>query len=371
MSEQNKRVENVEAVMKILHLSEHYLPFYGGVETAIHEISRRLVKKGYEVEVACERENGTLKEEVVDGVKIRRFLGFEPIRLKYHVGRISPRMLLYAISSNSDIIHAHSYGFFPTWIIPLTKKPTIVTTHSDPTAKIYGLWDIFRKWPIRMANHVIATTRMEKDHLIRIGISPQKISVIPNGISLPPPNTPSKDISPTIFCLGRLDIKHKGQDILLKAMPDVLSVIPETKLVIAGSGDDLEKLKQITIKLNIQKNVIFAGSINENSKNFYMKNCDVLCVSPRTESFGLVFLEAMTYGKPIVATKVGGVPEVVGNCAILVPPDRPRSLATALTDVLRNRKIARKLGNRARERAKVFNWDSIVERYNQLYRKLM
>ena len=102
-----------------------------------------------------------------------------------------------------------------------------------------------------------------------------------------------------------------------------------------------------------------------------MKNCDVLCVSPRTESFGLVFLEAMTYGKPIVATKVGGVPEVVGNCAILVPPDRPRSLATALTDVLRNRKIARKLGNRARERAKVFNWDSIVERYNQLYRKLM
>ena len=357
--------------MKILHLSEHYLPFYGGVETAIHEISRRLVKKGYEVEVACEREKGTLKEEVIDGVKIRRFLGFEPIRLKYHVGRISPRMLLHAISSNSDIIHAHSYGFFPTWIIPLTKKPTIITTHSDPTAKIYGLWDFFRKVPIKMCNHIIATTKMEKNHLIRIGISPQKISVIPNGISLPPPDAPSKDISPTIFCLGRLDIKHKGQDVLLKAMPEVLSAIPETKLVIAGSGDDLGKLKQITRELKIQKNVFFAGSTDQDTKNFYMKNCDVFCVSPRTESFGIVYLEAMAYGKSIVTTKVGGVPEVVGNCALLVPPDQPRSLTKGLIGVLRNRELAKNLSNKARERVRIFNWDLIVERYSQLYKKLM
>ena len=152
--------------MKLLQLSERFLPFYGGVESAIHEISKRLVKDGFEVEVVCEREKGTPEKEVVDGIKIRRFRGFEPIQLKYHIGRVRPKMLRYAISSDSDIIHAHSYGFFPTWISLFTKKPTIITTHSDPTAKIYWLWDLFRALPVKVCNHVIATTKMEK-HLRR------------------------------------------------------------------------------------------------------------------------------------------------------------------------------------------------------------
>jgi glycosyltransferase involved in cell wall biosynthesis len=357
--------------MKILQMSEHYLPFYGGVEIGTHEISRRLVRKGFEVEVVCEREKGTLEQEVIDGVKIRRFPGFEPIQLKYHVGRASPKMLVYAISSNSDVIHAHSYGFFPTWISLLTKKPTIITTHSDPTAKIYGLWDLFRELPIKMCNHVIATTKMEKRHLVRRGITPEKISVIPNGITLPPPDAPAQDISPTIFCLARMDLKHKGQDVLVKAMAQVLSAVPEAKLVIAGSGDDLGKIKQITCELNIEKNVFFEGSIDQDTKNFYMKNCDVFCVSPRTESFGIVYLEAMAYGKPIVTTNVGGIAEVLSDCAVLVPPNNPSLLAKELIEVLGNGEKARKLGTKALDRVKMFDWDVIVERYKKLYTELI
>lgn len=356
--------------MKILQLTEHYLPFFGGVETAVHEICKRLVRDGFEVEVVCEREKETVKHEIMDGVKIHRVLGFELIRLKYNVGRVAPGMLLSAIKSDAGVVHAHSYGFFSTWVSMFTKKPTVVTTHSDPTAKIYPLWDMFREVPIRLCDHVVATTEMEKQHLMRRGVKPENITVIPNGVTFPPPEAPNFNFSPMIFCLARLDIAHKGQDILLNAMPKVLSVIPEVRLVVAGSGDDLGRLKELARNLDIGKNAEFKGSIDQITKNLYMKNCDVFCTSPRTEPFGIVYLEAMAYGRPIVTTKVGGVPEVVGDCAVLVPPDNPDLLAEALIEILTNRERAEELGGRGLERVKRFDWDVIVEKYEQLYMKL-
>jgi len=356
--------------MKILHLTEHYLPFYGGVETAVHELCKRLVKDGFDVEVVCEREKGTVKHEIIDCVKVHRVLGLELIKLKYNVGRVAPAMLLSAIGTDANIVHAHSYGFFPTWVSMFTKKPKVITTHSDPTAKIYPLWDAFREIPIRLCDHVVATTEMEKRHLIRRGVRPENITVIPNGVTFPPPEAPELDFSPMILCVARLDVVHKGQDILLNAMPRVLSVVPDVTLFIVGSGDDLEKLKELSKKLRVKKNVEFQGAVDQSTKNLYLRNCDVFCVSPRTESFGIVYLEAMAYGKPIVTTKVGGVPEVVDDCAVLVPPNDPDSLADALAEMLTNRRRAENMGNRGLERVKRFGWNVIVKEYEQLYAKL-
>lgn len=356
--------------MKILHLTERYLPFFGGVETAVHEICRRLVRDGFEVDVVCEREKGTVAHEIMDGVKIHRVLGFELIRLKYNVGRVAPAMLLSALKNDAEVVHAHSYGFFPTWVSIFSKKPTVINTHSNPAAKIYPLWDIFREVPIRLCDHVVATTETEKQHLMCRGVKQENITVIPNGVTLPPPEIPEVNFSPMILCLARLDIAHKGQDVLLRAMPKVLSVIPEVMLFIAGQGDDLGKLGKLSEKLDIEKNIEFKGPIDQSVKNFYMKNCDVLCISPRTESFGIVYLEAMAYGKPIVTTKVGGIPEVVGSCAALVPPNNPDLLAEALIEILTDRERAEELGCRGLERVKQFDWDFIVRKYERLYTTL-
>ncbi|MDH5689846.1 MAG: glycosyltransferase family 4 protein [Candidatus Bathyarchaeota archaeon] len=356
--------------MKVLQLTEHYLPFSGGVETCVHEICKRLVTDGFEVEVVCEREKETAKHEIMDGVRVHRVFGFEPIKFKYGVGRVAPTMLLSTIRSDADIVHAHSYGFFPTWVSLFTNKPTIVTTHSDPSAKIYPLWDLLREVPIRLCDHVVATTEMEKQHLVYRGVRPGNITVIPNGLAFPPPEAPEFDFSPMIFCLARLDIAHKGQDVLLKAMPKVLSTIPEVRLFIAGGGDDLEKLRELAKKLGIEKNIEFKGLVDQFSKNVYMKNCDVFCVSPRTESFGVVYLEAMAYGKPIVATNVGGIPEVLSGCGVLVPSNNPDLLAEALIEILTDRESAEELGSRGLERVKQFDWGVIVKRYEQVYMRL-
>ena len=307
----------------------------------------------------------------MDGVKVHRILGFRVIKLKYDVGRIAPEMLLSAVKNNVDIVHAHSYSFFPTWASIFSKKPTLIGTQSDPTAKIYPLWDLFRSIPIRLCDHVVATTEMERQHLVRRGVKPKNITVIPNGVTLPPLEAPNIDLPNTILCLARLDIAHKGQDILMKAMPKVLSKIPNAKLLIAGKGNGLDRLQSLAKKLNIDGNVEFMGPIYGSVKALYLKNCNLLCVSPRTESFGIVYLEAMAYGLPIVTTRVGGIPEVVGAAAFFVPPNDPSALADALIQVLTDRTLAGDLRERGLERVKQFNWDTIVKKYEALYERLV
>lgn len=363
--------------MKILQLTEHYLPFFGGVEKHIHEISKRLVENGVDVEVVCEREKNTPNYEIMDGVKIHRVSGFRLIKLKYDIGRIAPGMIPSAIINDADIIHAHAYSYFPTWASMFSKfsgKPVVITTHSDPAARIYPFWDLCRSIPIRICDHVVATTLMEKQHLILRGVKAENITVIPNGITLPPSEAPISDFPNTpntILCLARLDIDHKGQDILLKAMPKVLSKIPNAKLWIAGKGNDLVRLQDIAKKLNIGGNITFVGPIDEYAKALCLKNCSLLCVAPRTESFGIIYLEAMSYGLPIVTTSVGGISEVVDDAALLVPPDNPSSLADAIIRVLTDKALADELSKKGLERVKQFDWDAIVKKYEELYMRMV
>jgi glycosyltransferase involved in cell wall biosynthesis len=358
--------------MKILQLTEHYLPFLGGVEMNVYELSRRLVKDGFDVEVICEKEPGTANHEIIEGVKVHRFSSFRIAKLRYDVGRIVPRMLLSAIKNDADIVHAHAYGYFPTYACIFSNKPTVITTHSDPAAKIYPFWDLSRSISLKLCNHVIATTQMEKLHLTKRGVNSKKITVVPNGITMRPLNATKRNnpCSRTILCLARLDYFHKGQDILLQAMAKVLSKIPDAKLWVVGAGSDLAKLKELTTRLKIGDSVEFKGRINEARKLFLLENCQVLCVSPRTESFGIIYLEAMACGLPIVTTMVGGIPEVVGDSALLVPPNDPSALADALIQVLTNGRLADNLSKKGLERAKQFDWDILVKKYEKLYEQI-
>lgn len=342
----------------------------GGVETHMHEINKRLIKDGFEIEVITQNEPNALECEVKDGITIHRVPVFEPLKLKYRIGRLMPHMILKMHQVEFDILHAHAYGYFPTWASMFSDKPTVITTHSDPTAKIYPFCDLLRSIPIRVCDRVVAITDMEKHHLIRRGVNQNKIAVIPNGVTLPPMDAPTRNLGKVILCLARLDTTHKGQDILLQAMPKVVSKVPDVKLWLAGEGNDVAKLKELALKLKIGGSVEFKGLIDESTKSLYLKNCRLLCISPRTESFPIVNLEAMAYGLPIVTTRVGGIPEVVGDAALLVPPSDPSALADALIKVLTDRRLADDLSKKGLERMRQFDWDILVKKYEKLYEQI-
>jgi glycosyltransferase involved in cell wall biosynthesis len=356
--------------VRILHLTPNYLPSLGGVEINLHEINKRLVKDGFEIEVITQREPNTPDYEVTEGIVVHRVPVFEPFRIRYRLGRMMPDMVLKMHQLNFDILHAHAYGYFPLLASVFSSKPTVITTHSDPTAKIYPFFDALRSIPIRACDRLIATTDMEKHHLIRRGAKKNRITVIPNGVTLPPLEASKKNYGKVILCLARLDIAHKGQDILLQAMPKVISKVPDAKLWIVGEGRDSAKLVKLAKELRLEVNVEFTGPVINTTKASYLRNSQVLCISPRTESFGVVYLEAMAYGLPIVTTKIGGIPEVVGDSAILVPANDPNALADALIRVLTDWRLAEDLREKSLERVKRFDWDILVEEYKKVYEQL-
>jgi len=360
--------------LKVMQVTQHYPPFIGGVELGVKELSERLVQDGIQVEVICEREPGTETAEVINGVRVHRVKGFRLIRLRYDVARVAPRMLSAAAMNDADVLQVHSYGFFPTFASILSSKPTLIVTHSDPQASIYPLFDLLRAIPLKLCDRIVATTQAEKRHLVQRGAPARRIRVIPNGIALPAQTAP--DASPTdgdavILCVARLDIEHKGQDILLHAMQRVIREVPRARLWIVGTGRDERRLRGLADELAISSYVEFKGLVTEAEKTEMMKSARVFCVCPRTESFGRVYLEAMSYGLPIVTTDVGGVPEVVGDAATLVKPNDADAAASALIKVLTNDSLAAKMRTREMDRVREFELNPIVRSYEALYREMV
>ncbi len=231
------------------------------------------------------------------------------------------------MQSDTDIIHAHSYGYPMAWAAAFVKKtrgiPFVYTLHSDPYSRVYPLSDAGRLLPVKVSDMVIATTKFEKEHLIGMGIDSNKIRIIPQGLNVGAVG--SRPIpEPYILCLGRVDFHHKGQDMLLRAY--------ETgrfhhKLVFAGEGSDLPRLRR-TVAGN--PNILVLGSIRPPEKWAWLGNADLVVMPSRLEPYGHVALEAMALERRLVVTKVGGLQHIASPYAVLSEPN-----ALSLSDAMR------------------------------------
>jgi len=156
-------------------------------------------------------------------------------------------------------------------------------------------------------------------------------------------------------------------------MPEVVKIVPKVRLLLVGSGrirQDLEKLARF---LRIDKHVIFTGFVSQNQKIPYYRSSDVFVLPSLTESFGMVNLEAMACGLPIVASNVGGIPEVVRHCenGFLIPPRNVRALSTSLIDLLTNEGLRMKMAKNSIRMVKRYSWESIVRKTEEVYKKVL
>ena len=158
-------------------------------------------------------------------------------------------------------------------------------------------------------------------------------------------------------------------------MPSVISEIPDSELVIVGDGVMRRELEELSRKYEVKGHVKFVGFVDENLKPLYYKAADVFCLPSiiTSESFGIVNLEAMACGVPVVASKIGGIPDVVknGKTGILVPPRDPKALAEAIICLLQDENVRRKMGRNARKKAENYSWKRIAEKYERVYEELI
>ena len=311
---------------------------------------------------------------------------------------VSPGMFFKPVKHDVEIAHEHfdiPHGPFSGLRYAKKKNvPLVITYHGDWVENYGGL---IRRIGIGFHNKYLVDKVLTYADVI---ISPSekyisgsrflkkyrdKITVIPNGINLDEFNIsyskeeckeklgllPDKKI---ILFFGNLS-PYKGPDVLVRAMPKIVKDVADTELIFAGKGVMRENLEIQSKKLGVGQNVKFAGFVSDELKPLYFKAADtfVLPSTMSTESFGIVNLEAMACGVPIVASNLGGIPDTVkdGENGLLVPPGDPDALADALIYVLENEDVREKRGVNGKNEVKKYSWDKIAEETEKVYLRLI
>lgn len=203
--------------------------------------------------------------------------------------------------------------------------------------------------------------------------------VIPNGVDV---NMFSPGVKPIPeYCDGKLNIlfvgrleNRKGLSYLLKAYRNIKQKAPNTRLIVAGPGRILRRRYEGFVENNGIKDVVFVGHVSEEMKPRYFSTADIFC-APATgrESFGIVLLEAMATGKPVVASSIEGYRCVITNGVegILVPPKSDKKLAQALLKLIDDPELRQKMGKNGYEKAKQYSWDKVARQVLDCYEKAL
>ena len=202
----------------------------------------------------------------------------------------------------------------------------------------------------RLAANSHASARDARDVF---GIPESKIQVFHNALADPMNEDliDSEIISGRIVCVGRFD-PSKGQDVLIRALPIVCKKIPSAHVEFIGEGSSMETCKQLAARLGILERCTFSGQVGHGEVLRRMSTAVATVVPSRSEAFGLVNIESMAVGTPVIASNVGGIPEIVrdGVDGLLVPPDNPAALVAALKTILSDSHLRREMHNNARQR---------------------
>jgi len=197
--------------------------------------------------------------------------------------------------------------------------------------------------------------------------------VVYNGIRLSEFTTahPAAQARPYLLAIGR-HVKQKGFDVLLRAFSQLASQFSGHDLLIAGDGSEHESLKQLAQTIGNGARVIFPGRVDHDAAVSLFAGCTLFVLPSRHEPMGIVNLEAMAAGRAVIATDVGGVPELVQHerTGLLVRPDDSAALATAMTRLLTDAAERDQLGRAGQRRAQQFDWSAIAGQYNAIYQRL-
>lgn len=365
----------------------------GGVENAALNLAIQMEKLGHEIFIFTTSNEPENFVEKYGNISIFRY------KKDFTVGQ-SPFsfQLLYnpLISGISlDIIHTHM-GNQPAPIAAAlyakkTKKPFVVTYHGDYVGNFGG---IGRRIGVLLQNHYFCNYILSSANKI-IGLSNEhikqskylqkhmsSIDIIPNGV-----NTHDFELNYSknecrevldlpkdrqiILFVGSLN-SNKAPDVLLKAMLKIIKHAPNSFLVIVGDGVMRPELENYSKKSNLEGSVKFVGYISTN-KEMYYKASDLFVLPSLSECFGIVNLEAMASGLPIVASKVGGIPDVVkdGINGLLVTPGDPEDLAKNILCLLNSESLREKLGTAGKILSKEYSWEMVANKIERVYLDLI
>lgn len=307
---------------------------------------------------------------------------FTLVSLIYHAFRLSPDYIICAH------IYLTSYILF---INRLLKIPYLICTYG---IEIWRDLPDFQTEALRNAAKVLTISSYTKRKLIEKGIPEEKISFLYTRVNIDQFNK-SYDVEKiklrhglhekkVILIVGRMVSweQYKGHDELITVMPKIRKKMPETVLLIVGSGDDVKRLQNLAVEFKVNDSVVFAGRVSEKDLPSYYHACDLFVMPSRVvrkengwwggEGFGIVFLEASACGKPVIGANSGGVPDAVldNKTGLLVNSDNDNSLTEAIFLLLKDKEYAALLGHNGREWVKQFDLKGLPKAVEKILNEL-
>lgn len=364
---------------------------FGGGERTFLQLIKGLPRKQYNVHVA------TSPRGAFSGVLTKKGVELIPLNLEKRASLRTLRRLIEIIE-NKNIVIIHSQGgradYFARIAGRIANVPIIISSIAmlvegyDVNILRKSLYVLADRFTERWVNKFIVLSDALRQALIEIHkIPPEKIVKIYNGIELEEYNPGLKKVRSkklevrrklglkndvlVIGAIGRL-VWQKGFEYLIQAIPKVIEVFPETRFLIVGEGPLKDKLKVKSKKLKVEDKVIFTGFRSDIKE--ILDSIDVLVMPSLLEGLPMVLLEAMAMAKPIVATDIDGISEVLVDrkTGLLVPPKNPQALAEAILKVLNNKIMSNLLGQNARRIAEEeFSVEKIVKQTECIYQELL
>ncbi len=376
--------------MRVLELTQRFPPALGGVENHVMNLASKLSESGVTTEVFTTdlMTDVPLRRLGDDGANfpftVRRFRANKIAEMPHGLGIVAPSMIPKVLSDPPDLIHAHAYGYFPTFVGSFAGKfrgiPLVITPHSDagrPSLR-KSLFDLcIPLVTLRAAQRVIALTRSEASYLSHLRIPEDRIRVISNGVTLAEfagigPRSGGGEPCRVLF-VGRCYPQQKGLLHLVRAMALLPSVARAHLDIVGEDWGGVAPVASLATELGVGDQISILGPLVRWRLLQAYASADLMVLPSLFESFPIVLLEAMAAGLPVVASRVGGIAEVVeeGRTGLLVEPGNPRDLAHALELLISDPKLRRAMGRRGRERAQDYSWDMVAQRVRQVYEEVM
>jgi phosphatidylinositol alpha-1,6-mannosyltransferase len=222
---------------------------------------------------------------------------------------------------------------------------------------------------------VVAISRHARDMVELAAGQTGRVTIIPVGVDLPPAHGDARAERPTILTVARLHDRHKGHDVIIRAMPLILERVPEAQWVILGDGRLRPELEQLAATEGLNGRARFLGRVSDHERDAWLDRAHVFAMPSRLpesgiggEGFGIVYLEAGAHGLPAVAGNVAGAMDAVvdGETGCLVDPTDHVAVADAVSELLLDPARAEALGRAGAARAREFAWPVVAEQIEQL-----
>ena len=379
-----------------LFVTKRFNPVIGGGDEHTHQIAKHLNELGERVTVLTpSRPDHAEEDRAFDescGYPVERF------RTIAESGRwLTPdfhRRGFFEIAgaarrANADYIMLHSIGGIldraALLASKLTRRPLLTVTHFlHPRRMPWGAADDL---VLRMASKNFCPSDHVASWLAARGVDPGRICVIPNGVDVREIESwrdraggsrrggdGFPDGGPVVLTVARLE-PWKGVRTVIRAMPRVVSEVPGARYAIVGDGRDRDHLERLAAGSPVADAITFLGALYGDEKLECYDRCDVFAMpSGEEETFGIVFLEANAFGKPVVGGRLGGVPDAVvdGETGLLVDPHSESEVADAIVRLLKNPDEARRLGENGRRRVENgFTWRKSAEQFLSVIRGIV